>query len=171
MCVCVHMHACTTLWGSEDDFQESFLTFHYVGPKDTAWIVRLGLYPMYHLAHTHSMDRQDSYRRRQRAGHGRKDNWCPGAGRRSSSSSPSRRAASRRSQVTWRHPWAAGDTAWPGAVGTWWVMVVTGEFSAPPGGIAKPRDLPGSVALRRLVLCAHIVWGNQSLCVCVAMKG
>lgn len=29
-----------------------------------------------------------------------------------------------------------------------------------------PGDLPGSVAFRRLVLSAHFVWGNQSLCLC-----
>lgn len=61
---------------------------------------------------------QDAYRRRQRVGHGRKDNGHPGAGRHSSSNSPSRKEASRRSQVTWQHLEAADDTAWPGAVET-----------------------------------------------------
>lgn len=97
-CVHVCMSRCTC--GGQRTFQESFLTLHRVGPKGRTWVV----WPICPTStQSFALVPQDSYRRRQRAGHGRKDNWCPGAGRRSSSNRPSRTEVSRRSQVTWRH--------------------------------------------------------------------
>lgn len=58
MCVCVCVHVTAYLWRAEDHFQESILSFHYVGPRDWTQVVRLGskyLYPII-LLPVHSLN-------------------------------------------------------------------------------------------------------------------
>lgn len=86
-----YVHDTVHMCRSENNFSRVISHFLLVRLGSTASIESFALVP------------RGSYHRRQRAGHGRKDNWCPGAGKRSSSNRPSRTEASRRSQVTWQH--------------------------------------------------------------------
>lgn len=125
-CVCACTHACHGVHVAIKGLLKTTSCFS-LSPKARTRVVGFAAstfapepscQPPSHPACPSALVLQDAYRRRQRVGHGRKDNGHPGAGRHSSSNSPSRKEASRRSQVTWQHLEAADDTAWPGAVET-----------------------------------------------------